>query len=254
MLQVREDSDIPPESLIWKPFGIIPVREINADVAPLITPDVTQSGAFREQEVFFEETISNITGMYKYGMGQTPQRQEHVGTIYSLQAVGEARTKLLLMTMDYQGFQPFLKYMMLLNTWHLQDDFEARITTHEGEQFTQLFPGDIHVGYDFTARYTAMEPALSKQFKAQQLIQYAQMWQQSPFLQQYQFMKSIMEMMDMHDTDKYLKTPEQVAQEQKQQMMQMAQMRLSEAAMQEQSAAASDDRALQKEIVKGILQ
>lgn len=253
MLQVREDSDIPPEALIWKPFGIVPVSEIGADVAPLMTPDVTQSGVFREQEQFFNDTISNLTGIYDYSMGVTPPRQERVGTIYSLQHVGEARMKLMLMTMDYQGFQPFLKYMMLLNTWHLPDNFEARIVSNGQEGFTPLFSGDIHVDYDFTVRYTAMEPALGKHFKAQQLIQYAQMWHESPYLQQYQFMKAIMEMMDFHDPDKYLLTPQQVQQQQQQMAAQAAQVRLLEAATQDSLRAKEQGREMQRDVVKAIM-
>lgn len=252
MLKVREDADIPPEALIWKPFGLIPVENME-DVEIFPTADLNQSGVFREQEEFFKSTIEDMTGMYRYNMGSTPTRQEHVGTIYSLQAMGESRTKLLLMTMDYQGFQPFLKHMMRLNTWHLPDDFEVRINTQQGDMFTPLFPGDLHPDYDFTVRYTSMEPALGKHFRAQQLIQYAQMWAQSPYLQQHQFMKAILEMLDFSDTDKYLKSPEQVAQEQQMMMQTQIQMHLGNMELQDAMAARDDERTLQREIVKGLL-
>ncbi|MHC4748386.1 MAG: portal protein [Planctomycetota bacterium] len=252
MLKVKNDSDIPPESLIWKPFGLVPVDEMD-DVAPLEVGDMFQSGAFREQEQFFEDTISDIVGVYPYSMGQTPPRQEHVGTIYSLQNVGQARQRLLMMTMDHQGFRPFLKHMMLLNTWHLDPSVEARINTNQGTGFTPLMPEDMHVGYDFSARYTGMEPALGKQFRAQQLIQYAQMWQQSPFLQHHQFMKAILEMMDFHDSDRYLKTPEQVNQEMQQQAAQGVQRELMGMKAQDMLAAKQSQRELTRDVVKGLM-
>lgn len=252
MLMVRQDADIDPAALIWKPFGIIPVEDMG-DVAPISMPDMSQTNIFREQEQFFEETLSDITGMYAYGMGQTPSRQERVGTIYSLQAVGEARVRLMLMTMDHQGFRPFLKQMMMLNTFHLPYEFETRIYDKGQDDFKPMFPGDIHPDYDFSARYTSMEPALGKQFRLQQLIQYAQMWQGSPYLQHYQFMKSIMELMDFHNTDQYLKDPQQVAQEQQQQVQQMAQMKLMEAGLQDQMQSRDDQRTLQREVVKGLM-
>ena len=252
MLKVRMDADIDPESLVWKPFGLVPVEEMT-DVEPLVIPDMSQTGVFREQEEFFESTISDITGMYPYGMGQTPPRQEHVGTIYSLQAMGEARTKLLLMTMDYQGFQPFMKYMMLLNTWHLPDKFETRINTNQGQQFTPLFPGDIHPDYDFTVRYTAMEPALGKQFRAQQLLQLSNLWAESPYLQHYEWMKAIMEVMDLHDTDRYLKTPQQLQQEQQQALQTQVLMQAGQALTQDMLASAQAKRELQRDMVKGLL-
>lgn len=251
MLQVRQDSDIPVEALISKPFGIIPVDEIDQDVKPLILPDV-YSQTFREQEEFFKSTIEDMTGMYKYSMGGTPERQEHVGTIQSLQSMGESRIKLILMTMDYQGFQPMLKHMMLLNTWHLPDDFEARIITQRGDDFTPMFPGDIHPEYDFTARYTSMEPALGKHYKAQQLLQYYQIWSQTPWLQHHQFIKAIMEMMDFPDTDKYIKTPQQVQQEQQQMMQQQIEAEMRNATLQDQMASNSDERKLTTEIAKNL--
>jgi len=252
MLKVRNDSDTPPESLIWKPFGIVPVDEMD-DVQPLEVGDMFQSGAFREQEQFFEESISDMTGVYPYSMGQTPPRQEHVGTIHSLQSVGQARQKLLLMTMDHQGFRPFVKHMMLLNAWHLDPKAEARINTSEGTEFKPLFAEDMHVGYDFSARYTGMEPALGKHFRSQQLMQYAQMWQESPYLQHYQFMKSILEMLDFHDSDRYLKNPQQVQQEQEQQAQQATQMQMMGYQAQDQLAAKQSQRELTRDVVKGLM-
>jgi hypothetical protein len=253
MLKVRNDADISPEALIWKPFGIVPVDEMD-DVQPLEVGDMFQSGAFRETEQFFESTISDITGIYPYGMGQTPPRQEHVGTIYSLQSVGQARQRLLMMTMDHQGFKPFLKYMMLLNAWHLDPATEARITTNQGMEFMPLFAEDMHVGYDFSARYTGMEPALGKQFRAQQLIQYAQMWQQSPYLQHYQFMKTVLEMLDFHDSDKYLRTPEELQQEQVQQAQQATQAEMMSHQMQKDLISTQTQGELTRDVVKGLMQ
>jgi len=257
MLKVREDADIPQEALIWKPFGIIPVEDMD-DVQPLIQPDVSQSNAFKEQEEFFDATLSDMTGMYPYGMGQTPPRQEYVGTMYSLQSMGEARTKLLMMTMDHQGFQPFLRYMMVLNSWHLPSNFEFRIGDgKKQEQFGQMFPGDIHPEYDFTARYTAMEPALGKQMRANQLIQYAQMWQGSPYLQQYQFMKAVLEMLDFPNTEMYLRDDQQVQQMMQAQQQQQLQMQMAGMAMQGQQQgqlqSAQQEGELIRDVVKSLL-
>jgi hypothetical protein len=159
-----------------------------------------------------------------------------------------------MMTMDHTGFRPFLKHMMLLNTWHLDPATEARLNTNMGTQFMPLFSGDIHPDYDFSARYTSMEPALGKQFRAQQLIQYAQMFAQSPYTQRYEFQRAILELLDFHDSDRYLKNPQQVMQEQAQMAQQQVQMQLFSAGLQDQLAAKDDERTLQREVVKGLLQ
>jgi hypothetical protein len=252
MLKVREDADIPPEALIWKPYGIIPVEEMT-DVEPLVLPDQNQTLVFKDQEQFFEATLSDITGMYPYSMGQTPPRKENVGTIYSLQSMGEARTKLLMMTMDHMGFRPFLKYMMLLNVYNLPANMEARINSKEGVEFTPLFAGDMHVDYDFSARYTALEPALGRQFRAQQLIQYAQMWQQSPYLQHHQFMKAILELLDFHDSEKYLKTPEEVQRAQMAAAQKAAQTQMMGMAAQDRMMAKQTEREMTRDVVKGLM-
>jgi hypothetical protein len=218
MIKVNTNSDIDPEYLTWKPFGVIPVDDMQ-DVEPLIVPD-TNSNLFMEQEMFYKNTIQDIMGMYDYNMGATPERQERVGVVYGIQAMGEARAKLLLMSMDYLGIRPLLKYMMLLNTFHLPSGFEYRIGDKEEQSFGNVFGDDIHSDFDFAARYTAMEPALGKQFRAQQLIQMAQLWAQSPWVNQYQFNKVLMELLDIREADYLLKRPEQLQQEMQQQVQQ----------------------------------
>jgi hypothetical protein len=221
MIKVLQSSDVPPEALVWKPFGIVPVDNMD-DVQPLTMPDY-HSNLFQEQEAFYNSTIQDIMGMYAYNMGQTPARQERVGTVYSIQSMGEARAKLLLMSMDYLGIRPLLKYMMLLNTFHLPGGFEYRVGDGQQTTFGNVFGEDIHADYDFSARYTSMEPALGKQARAQQLVQMAGLWAQSPWVNQYQFNKVIMELLDIREADYLLKTPEQYAAE-VQQNTQMALM------------------------------
>jgi hypothetical protein len=217
MIRVDPESDIPPESLTWKPFGVIPAYQ--GEIEPIIVPD-THSNLFMEQENFFEHTIQDITGMYSYNMGQTPQRQEAVGVVYGIQQMGEARAKLMMMTMDYLGIRPLLKYMMTLNTFHLPQGFEYRISEGDEQSFGQLFGDDIHSDFDFSARYTAMEPALGKQARMQQLMQLAPIMLQNPWINQYQWWKTILELSDVREAKQLLKQPEQQMQEAQQQAQQ----------------------------------
>jgi hypothetical protein len=252
MLKVRESADIDPEALTWRPYGIIPVEDMD-DIQPMVTGDMFQSGAFREQEQFFEEVIADITGVYPYNMGQEPQRQERVGVVHSLQSMGEARTKLLMMTMDHTGFSPFLKYMMMLNTWNLPSNFETRINNANGVDFTPLFSGDIHPNYDFSARYTGMEPALGKAHKSNQLAQYAAMWKDSPYLQHYQFQKAILEMLDFQNTDSLLKSPQELQVEQQQAAQQAVQQQMMGFHMQAQLEQVKQRGEMETAVVKELV-
>uniref|UniRef100_A0A6H1ZVE3 Portal protein n=1 Tax=viral metagenome TaxID=1070528 RepID=A0A6H1ZVE3_9ZZZZ len=220
MIKVNIHSDIDPEALVWKPFGIIPVDDMD-DVQAFAIPDFN-SNLFTEQEEFYKHTIQDIMGMYDYGMGQTPQRQERVGVVYGIQAMGEARAKLMLMSMDYLGIRPLLKYMMVLNTFHLPSGFEYRVGNKEQQQFGNIFGTDIHSDFDFSAKYTAMEPALGKQARMDRLVQLAGLWKDNPWINQYQWNKTLMELGDIREAESLLKSPQQFQQEMQQQVkMQM---------------------------------
>ncbi len=143
--------------------------------------------------------------------------------------MGEARAKLMLMSMDYTGIRPLLKHMMMLNTYHLPSGFEFRVSDGPGEQFSQIFGQDIHADFDYAARYTAMEPALGKMARGQQLVQMAPLMQQNPWINQYQWTKTLLELADVQETEQLLKQPQQMQQEQKQaQQAQMAAQQLEE--------------------------
>jgi hypothetical protein len=234
LMRVDPNWDGDPSSLVWRPFGLVEAAQ--GEIEPLIIPDHAQ-GMFMEQEAFFKDTIQDLMGMYDYNMGATPTRQERVGVVYGIQAMGEARAKLMLMTADYQGLRPWLKYMMLLNTFHLPNGFEYRVTAGDQSQFQRIFSGDIHPEYDFAARYTSMEPALGKQARLQQLMNLAQIMLQNPWINQYQWWKTIFELGDIRESEVLLKTPQQYMQEQQaQQQAQMmgAQMQLQAEKMKKQ--------------------
>ena len=108
--------------------------------------------------------------------------------------------------------------MMLLNTFHLPSGFEYRVSDVPGEQqFKQIFGQDIHSDFDYAARYTAMEPALGKQARAQQLVQMAPLMQQNPWINQYQWTKTLLELADVREANQLMKQPQQFQQEMQQQ-------------------------------------
>ena len=219
MIRVDPDSDIPPEALIWKPFGIIPAEM--GEIEPITIPD-TASNLFVEQEAFYNNAIQDLTGMYSWSMGRTPERQEKTGVVQGITQMGESRAKLMLMSMDYLGIRPLLKYMMTLNAFHLPSGFEFRVVDRETGDYTfnQIFGDGLHADFDFSARYTSTEPALGKQYKANTLMQLARMWTQSPWINQYQFKKVILELLDVKEADMILRNPQQIMKEAKEQQQQ----------------------------------
>lgn len=249
MIKVLEDSEIDPRALVWKPFGIIPVSQMD-EVETLDTPDYS-SAVFQEQINFFDRTIQDMSGIYDYSKGVTPERHEAVGTIYSIQSVGESRIRLLLMTMDYMGIRPLLKYMMTLNTYHLPSGFEFRIMGQNREDtFGRVFGSDLHIDYDFEAKYAAMEPALAKEARAAQLLQYAQIWQQDPSINHYQFKKAILELMDFPQADRFLRNPQEIMMMQQQEEQKQVSARIGEMAFQKKLQDDNNQIELAKALLK----
>jgi len=62
-----------------------------------------------------------------------------------------------------------------------------------------------------------MEPALGKQARMERLIQLAGMWKDNPWINQYQWNKTLMELGDIREAEYLLKSPQQMQQEQEQQ-------------------------------------
>jgi hypothetical protein len=106
---------------------------------------------------------------------------------------------------------------MLLNSFHLPNGYEYRVSSGDQMNFGQIFAGDLHPDYDYAARYTAMEPALGKQARAQQLVQLAPLLQQNPWIEQRQWLKTILELGDIREAEYLLKSPQQFMQEMQQQ-------------------------------------
>ena len=98
-----------------------------------------------------------------------------------------------------------------------------------------------------------MEPALGKQFRAQNLLQLNSVWAQSPYLNQYQWMKAIMELMDFANSDQYLYSPEQLAMQQQQQMQQMMQQQVMAAGLEDQMSGRETQRKLLADLSKEAL-
>ena len=66
-------------------------------------------------------------------------------------------------------------------------------------------------------------------------------------------MKAIFELMDFQDSDKFLKSPEQVAQEQQAALQQQIQLKALEMQGQDAMAAKQSGREMQRDLVKGIM-
>jgi len=79
------------------------------------------------------------------------------------------------------------------------------------------------------------------------------MWQGSPHLQQYQFMRAVLEMLDFHDPEKYLYDDQQVGQMQQAAMQQQLQMQMAGMAMQSELQTKQQEGELIRDVVKSLL-
>ncbi len=89
-------------------------------------------------------------------------------------------------------------------------------------------------------KYAAMDPALAKEARVSQLLQYSQIWQQDPAVNHYEFKKAILELTDMANPERFLNDPKQVQQMLEQQYMrelmpQMSQIEAQKSMQQDQN-------------------
>jgi hypothetical protein len=68
-----------------------------------------------------------------------------------------------------------------------------------------------------------MEPALGKMQRGERLVQLAGMWKDNPWINQFQWNKTLLELLDIREADYLLKQPEQFQQEMQQQAQQQMQ-------------------------------
>ena len=132
--------------------------------------------------------------------------------------------------------------------------FDSPTASTKGQdQFMPLFSGDLHWDYDFTVRYTALEPALGKQFRVQQLLQWASIWAQNPALKADQLMRATLELLDFHESDRYVRSEQELMQIQQAQQAQQMQMMAANAQLQDEMAAKNDERDLVKSIATQLV-
>jgi hypothetical protein len=94
-----------------------------------------------------------------------------------------------------------------------------------------------------------MEPALGKQARAQQLVQMAPLMSQNPWINQYQWLKTLLELSDVREADFLLKDPRQFMQEMQQQQQAQMMAEQQKGQIDTQGKLITSDKDFQEELV-----
>ncbi len=233
MWKVRRGADIDESELVSRPHGIIHVDNPD-DVSEFIMHDITGS-AYNEEQIA-KMDMENSLAVPSVVRGVDSARSETATEIVTKSTNAGMRFDIKIMLFETLGFKRLAMLMDLNNQQFIDDERLIRLVGEEGaDQWQAVNPWEIIGEFDYRPAGANVDPAANKEVRREQLVQLLNiaMSSQSPYVNVYELWKSLISSFDLRNTDKLLKTQEEVQQEQYEQMV-MAQKAQMEAAQQQQ--------------------
>jgi hypothetical protein len=250
-----EVCHVNPSELVSRPNGIINIQGDIAGLQPLVVPDVTGS-AYQEEQVI-ERNIQEVTGLYDPSRGQALNRKTTATEITSLQDAANYRFRLMIRLIETTGLSKIGDLMVQLNQQYIDRSRVVRITGDSGRKWVKLSPEEIQGAFDIRCAGSSVEPLANKEAKRAQVLQ---IWQtfgplsaQDPSLNRYELMKMVFESFDVKNVDRFLKTPEQLQQEQIEAQVQQQAMAQQQAIEQQMQAPPMPIDQIPPEMMGGAL-
>ena len=249
MWKVKSGADIDDSELISRPHGIIHVDNPD-DVTPLEVIDITSSSY--QEEMKIRQDAENALAVPAVVRGvDTPSRE--TATEASLKS-SNASVRFDLKIMLYEDMG--IKRLINLMDQNSQQFFTKprMVKLFDEEQFDKwqmADPGDILGEWDYRPAGASTDPASNKEVRRQQLMQLAEYaaQSQSPYIKRDEIERELIRSFDLRNPEKFIKTDEELMQEQMQMMM--AQQSQQEQVKQREQEQANQE--LQKEMAGKVM-
>jgi len=199
MWKVLRSADIDPAQLVSRPGGFVEVDDMN-DIEPLEFIDVTSSSYKEEEEI--KRDIDRTTGVYDYARGETTDRRETATTASILSSAANERFKLKIQLMEDMGLRRLGSLLVQLNQQFIDKERVIRILGPDGMFFNTIGPDDIKGQFDVMAIGSTVEPVVNRDARLNQLTQLYANLQGSPYINHPEFIKKILEVANLKDTDR----------------------------------------------------
>jgi hypothetical protein len=225
MFIANKYADIDFDQLVSYPGNVILTNDVTA-IQPLDTRDITKS-AYQEEEII-KRDIDNAVGEYEYSRGALPPRKETATGIVRLQQAASVRFDTVVKMLEFTVIRQIARMFLWLDYQFLEKEHlksilgEADYAKLGAEQFYSMPPEEILKAYHFQPMGSATTAI--KEVRIQQIMQAYKLFNQDPMINQHELRKMIIDVLDLKNEDKLLKSEEQMQQEQQQQMMQMQAM------------------------------
>lgn len=220
MWKVRNGAEIDESELISRPHGIVHVNAME-DVEDFKMQDVTAS-AYRDEEII-KQDMENALGVPAVVRGVNPDKRETATEVVTKNSNAGIRFDVKIMLFEWLGLKRLAYLMDCNNQQFLTDKRLVKLFGKEGvDAWREIEPYQLLGEYDYRPAGSSNDPAANKEIRRQQLTQVMEVVakMQNPYIDMYELTKLWIETFDIRNVEKFLKTPEQIQQEQLQKMLQ----------------------------------
>jgi hypothetical protein len=225
MFVANKYADIDFDQLVSYPGNVIMTNDVAA-IQPLDTRDITKS-AYQEEEVI-KRDIDNAVGEYEYSRGAPPQRKETATGIVKLQQASNVRFDTIIKMLEFTVIRHLAKMFLWLDYQFLPKEDMKLILGDEdydkfkAEDFYNQDPDVMLKQYHFQPMGSSTTAL--KEVRIQQIMQAYKLFNQDPMIQQHELRKMVIDVLELKNEDKLLKSPEQMEQEKQAAMQQQMAM------------------------------
>jgi hypothetical protein len=211
---------------------------------PSFTP---QAGDYSIIELYrgLIEMTSGISDFYSKGVGSGGSNETATGIN---QIIGESNYRFKLFIRNIENFilQPMLSMCASMVQKYVTDEEEFLITDAPPgiPKYLKVRPQELTGNFNFDI--VAASYATNKVIRQRNLMAFVNVVGQSQYWNEYEALKELAKVFEIKNINKLLKTPEQVAQEQQQQLLQQIQI-------QEEMAKAEHARNAEKILLQGAV-
>jgi hypothetical protein len=214
-------ADIDFDNMVSYPGNVILSNDINA-IKSLDTRDVTKS-AYVEESII-KKDIDDASGESLYSRGGLPERRETATGIVRLQQASNIRFDTVVKMLEFTVLRAMAKMFIWLDYHFLPPEEFARIVgieefqRYNGTSFYQQDINEILKQYNFQPMGSSTTAI--KEVRIQQLMQAYKLFNQDPAINQLELRKMVLDVLDIKNINRLLKSPEQIQQEQQQALQQ----------------------------------
>ena len=211
MWLVPKSEKVNEEELISRPGGIIHTVTAGG-IKPVQFPNFA-ARAYEEQS-WLDKEFQDVTGVYDYARGKSPERQETATGIVALQEVANKRFQLKINNFSEELLVPLADFMIKLNQQFLSKDKVIRIVGKENMEwdfiresdynFFTISPEEVNFSYDIIPM-TYHET--NKTIQKQQILQLYNMLIANPAVNKFELNKMLLDTFDIKNAKALLGDP-----------------------------------------------